>query len=92
MPIRCSSCGHVHWDEAPVLKETMSLIKEESGLSATTLSEHANITLQAASNRLRRLEKLGEVEGEKRRMETGSYQTLWYPSSKQNDLQENGSH
>lgn len=71
--LKCENCGHIHWDESPVLKETYEMMREEVFVSTTDVAEHFDITLQNANNRLKRLEDLGVCTVQREAQESGGY-------------------
>lgn len=76
--VKCEGCGHIHWQEIPTHKDTLDLIEEGVCSTARELADHEDISIQAASNRFRRLSDLGVIEPTGRRgTETGGFEKVW---------------
>ena len=78
MPLICDACGHIHWAEAPQARATFKLVRERKTLTARQLSEAHGIRIQAASNRLVNLAKLGVIElMTEQPVERGGVEKVW---------------
>jgi hypothetical protein len=76
--VKCDGCGHIHWEEIPTHKETLDLIEEGVCSTARELADHEGISIQAASNRFRRLSELDVIEPvERRETDAGGYEKVW---------------
>lgn len=78
--IQCPHCGAINWDAAPVLKETLDLVRSRKLLTSRDVAIHFGLSPQNAYMRMTRLESMGFVQrGPRVPQESGGYEILWKP-------------